>query len=130
MNTELDQTANEALRALIDNAASTKEFILAELPEVVQQLLMWKTAESIADCVIALAFVGVPLFIVRWQWVNGEEHIKHSIVKETDGAIYLVNAVLILPLLIGTLKYCNLTWLQIWLAPKVYLLEYAADLVK
>lgn len=28
------------------------------------------------------------------------------------------------------LAYLNIEWLQIWIAPKLYLIEYAADLVK
>jgi len=129
MNTELDQTANEALRALIDNAASAKEFILAELPEVVQQLLIWKTAESIAYCVLSIAFALIPILAVSWQWKNREEHLESDIVAHSDGLIYMLNLFLIVPVVIAGAKW-NLVWLQIWLAPKVYLLEYAADLVK
>jgi len=33
-------------------------------------------------------------------------------------------------ILIGLLGLANLTWLQIWIAPKVWLLEYAANLVR
>jgi len=129
MNSELDQTANEALRALIDNAASAKEFILAELPEVVQQLLMWKTAESIAYCILSLCMAVSVSVAIRWQWKNREAHFKSTVVTASDGAVYMVNLFLAAPI-IAAVVHWNLTWLQIWIAPKVYLLEYAADLVK
>jgi len=127
MNTELDQTANEALRALIDNAASAKEFILAELPEVVQQLLLWKMWESIIYMLMPIAAAIATVVILKKTMaalieVDGDPTIK-TVPLVVASAISIVVSLVSMSLL-------NIDWLQIWLAPKVYLLEYAADLVK
>ncbi len=124
---QLENTANEALRAIIDNAAAAKEFILAELPEVVQQLLMWKAAESIVECLIGITGIVIPLLFVRWQFKNRVKHLK--VLSGGGEPIYALNTLLLLPAGIG-FSVINLVWLQIWIAPKVYLLEYAASLIK
>ena len=129
MEKELENTANEALRAIIDNAAAAKDFILAELPEVVQQLLMWKMAHSIVMCLFSVSGFLISFLIIRWQLVNSKTHLESQIVRDSEGAVYMANVFLILPLAVGFACW-NLTWLKIWIAPKVYLLEYAAALVR
>jgi len=97
---QLENTANEALRAIIDNAAAAKEFILAELPEVVQQLLMLRyIAKENSDDNVAIPWGFSSVFITIFG--------------------------LMVPLM-----SINMDWLQIYIAPKVYLLEYATSLVK
>ena len=70
METEkLENTANEALRLIIDNAAAAKDFVLAELPDVVKQLLMWKMAEALMYIIIFgilfLSLVALTVFIAK-----------------------------------------------------------------
>jgi len=127
MEEELQKTANEALKGIIEGVASAKEFILAELPEVVQQLLMWKAAESLIVFVICFS-------ILLAAWVNLAFLIRYLRKEDFAESIAIPWAIVSLFLtILGTaipLDIINLDWLQIWIAPKVYLLEYAASLVK
>ena len=124
MDEELENTANEALRLIIDNAASAKEFILSELPDVVQQILAWKAVESIAYCVFGAIILMVIPAILYPQW-----RLRKEILHSGCEIFTIFNLFLLIPLACG-IKTMNLDWLQIWIAPKVYLIEYASELIK
>ncbi|HIG9922861.1 TPA: hypothetical protein ACYDG9_004373 [Escherichia coli] len=69
-----------------------------------------------------------------YSWERGNPKYRPTMVWDSKGDINL----LIMPL-VGVLALwgvfiigvvTNMTWLKIWLAPKLYLIEYAASLVK
>jgi len=127
MEEGLQKTANEALSGIIEGVASAKEFILAELPEVVQQLLMWKMAESLVVFVVCLS-------VILAVFVNAVFILKYLTKRDLKEEIAIpwgiTSIVISLFGIVIPLCEINLVWLQIWVAPKVYLLEYAASLVK
>lgn len=125
MNETLQNASAEILIGAAETVGQAKDFVLSELPDVVQQLLAWKFAMSLvafgAAIVLMLAGLLVPAIVGRrldpdawglWYigsltvWLFGGMFIDLSL----DAGIF--------------------EWVQIWLAPKVYLIEYAADLVK
>lgn len=123
----LDQALSEVLQKAVTGVEQGVDFLSAQLPDVVHQLLMWKMAESIVYNLLA---VGVTLFTI-WCWGKFNAAIKEDGFNEDagppilicGGAITIITAVFVMLAL-------NLDWLKIWLAPKVYLIEYAASLVK
>jgi len=130
MDEGLENTANEALRAIIDNATLAKEFIPAELPDVVQQLLHWEAVISGIHCAIGTCFLLIPVVLVCWQYKNRVKHMEWLENEPGwDTGFYFANLANVFPIVIGMIWW-DFTWLKIWMAPKVYLLEYAASLVK
>lgn len=131
----MEDKANQALEQLLDRAISgvdqAVEFSQAQIPDVVEQLLMWHATESAIFMVLGLLLVIVPPIasglIYRKLNKQGivddeEEHLAYF------GASFMI---WLLPLIGGLFMiFGNLDWLQILIAPKLYLLEYAADLVK
>ena len=136
-----------ALVTVIQDAATTAktatEFVLAELPEVAQQLLMWHAARSLLQLILGVAvFVGLVVFW-RWFWVGlGEQtgesygstrykrtrsHDEYGRAQDSTVGAIIVTIFLSVAALPAML---NLAWLKILIAPKLYLLEYAADLIK
>ena len=72
--------------------------------------------------------------ISEWQYAEVSEyaHTTNTVyVRERDvaGIYQVVGAVLSVTSVVLSGIFINLTWLQIWIAPKVWLLEYAAKLV-
>lgn len=155
MNEELQNTANEVLRGILENAASAKEFLLEQAPDVVNQLLWWKGVESAIYFLILVALAVIPLISIRrinnhiltrrkeaiearknkepWTCFQGDA--RSSIAShEFDIAVGVpswLGFLLLIPSLIFTcIALDNIDWLQILIAPKLYLLEYAASLVK
>lgn len=155
MNEELQNTANEVLRGILENAASAKEFILSQTPDVVNQLLWWKGVESAIYFLILVTLAVVSLFAIRrvnnhiltkreaafeakknkepWTYHLGDTRFDITSM-EYDAAVGVpsnLRFLLIIPSLIFTyIALDNLDWLQILIAPKLYLLEYAASLVQ
>jgi len=136
MDEKIQDTANEALRAIIDNATSAKEFILSELPEVIEQLLMWKTTESIISIVfmlLSVAILALVIFtVIRCNKFEGKGN--GVILKETGPLdFFLIIGLMILAglsvLALFSVYFDLSRILQIYIAPKVYLLEYASKLI-
>ena len=131
---ELVQRAEQVLLDMLNKASEIGSAAVDEIPLVVQELLTWKFAESL------LLFICGIVFTIAWValsvkiWKSGSEPrneyggIKRDIWDMTWFAYAMLNlfgVVISLPWI-----FCNIDWLKIWLAPRVYLLEYAATLMK
>lgn len=131
MNDELQNQLAAALQATIEAAGTAKDFLAAELPDVVQQLLLWKMAHSIVISLIGIVvFIIVPWLIFRgYRRSSQYDALPDESSYRFDKSDFMTLRIL-LQIVFGLLSFIpiNFTWLQIWLAPKVYLIEYAARL--
>lgn len=142
MNEELQQALIEVITAFANSVGGAADFAIAQAPEVVQQFLVWKLVAAVIGLLGCVLMVLVPAFVARhayqlrpekngkpnWAWdivsYNGEPSESGII-----AAVWIFGGV---SSVIGLVFSCinAATALQVWLAPKVYLLEYAANLVK
>jgi len=131
MNEQAQSTINQILLSFLETATQAKDFLVSEIPEVIQQLLQWKFFESLIH--FSIGVIGLICF-VAWltYWIKFVK--KRWSQMDSDDAIFFVFFVAgcgSLPWLGLFMKvFTNLEWLQILIAPKLYLLEYAASLVK
>lgn len=106
-------------------SAKAIDFAQAQIPDIIHQLLMWKLTEAIAYIFIAIAFLTA--FFVFWFKINA------FCKKERDNAAIILYSTIGGVVIIGGSIACiidnTLIALQIWVAPKIYLIEYAADLL-
>ena len=136
--------AAEEVAGGITNATGTAlDFLAAEIPDVVQQLLIWHAIESFIWFFLGTLILAVPWF-VYWRWGGrgeptepkyGEARYEETFTHGYDGRVS-GEAADLFALLSGVTKLAglalilgNLEWLQILVAPKLYLLEYARVLV-
>jgi len=123
------ENLNEALALLINTALEGVDasvgFLQAELPDIVQQLLTWHFVESLIYFTVGTVLLSILLVIdiMVGRWVVKEEDDEVLFMYLIPGCIGR------LILYIVPLAFLNITWLQIWVAPKVWLLEYAAKLL-
>lgn len=116
----LKEQATSMLQSLINAATQAGDFIKDQIPLVIQELLAYNTAYYAAWVVICLAWC-IFVTIKVWPWA----------VKEADASdgfsfgCYALTMVPIIPAVI-----CAFSLLKITLAPRVWLIEYAAGLVK
>jgi hypothetical protein len=101
-------------------------FLQAELPDVIYQLLLWHGVKSL---IYAASAVVIFLMFFR-QSVYFAKAILRECENDGDGSILFIPYAFAHILYLFPISLFNLTWLQIWIAPKVWLLEYAANLVK
>lgn len=130
---ELQQRAEEVLVDLINKATEIGSAAVDEIPLVVQELLTWKFAESLVFFLSGIVLFIVFTIINTKFWNSGSVEDKYGRIKRSnwDGewAYIILSTVLYLTISLVTI-FNNIDWLQIWIAPRVYLLEYAASLVK
>lgn len=122
MNEELQKALAAIILKFAEAMGGATDFALEQAPEVIQQLLRYNFAVSIILC----AAVSVPaLFYIfkglpsLWRLAGSDDDGKAWTVILTVAILAAWGAILI-----------NGTWFKIWLAPKVYLIEYAASLAK
>ena len=112
----MNQKLTEALTNLLQSAVAGKDFVVEQAPDVVQQLLTYTFVYE-----FALMLVGIGIIVMSYTFAN-----KYA--KKSDGMSYLAG--LIAGGAGSTLTLANLGWIKVWLAPKLFVLEYAASLVK
>lgn len=102
------------------------DFASAQIPDVIHQLLLWKMAEALVYVVISA--------IVIWK-VLSLRSAAHKQASEDRDAVWLVMYYLFGVTVVGGISAIAfigylLVFLKIWIAPKLYLIEYVAKLIK
>lgn len=116
MNEELETALSQLIQKTLSGMDAAVGFGQEQLPDVIQQLIVfntWAAALWLLLCATGTALMS-KLFYYCWKE------------NEADGAIFAA-----IPLIIFTLCMVGnaLDLLKITLAPKVWLLEYAANLI-
>lgn len=147
-NDVLVTTGNEALQSaltfILQRSITAVDagvaFLSAEIPDVIQQLLMWHAVSSFIVFFLSLL---VWLVSMRMFWPNikcgkklndydegrYKETWTHNKYGELENPLpYLLP--IFVSLVCFAITSSNMAWLQIWIAPKIFLIEYAASLVK
>lgn len=129
MDQKLEEKATELLVKMIDvtvqSVSDVVEFGKQQIPDIINQLLMWKIAESGVWLVFGIIFLVVGLFFSN-HYYNRLEELESGL----GMAVRIIGS--FISLLAGSIMIVRnlLDVLYIWLAPKVWLIEYSAELVK
>lgn len=115
-----DNSLKEALAELITLGLKVEQFVIDQAPNVIQELLHWKFLMSIIDNVLAALFLA----LIYWLF---QRACKLSWDSDTAGLLHVIGIVVG-----GVGFFCgiNIVWYKIMVAPKVYLIEYAAKLIQ
>lgn len=144
------ERAEQVLVGLLERAVqgvdAAVEFSQAEIPEVITQLLVWHFAENFISFVVALLLYAFSIWYVVWifkqrpeaigeekdHWGDPVTRYKRSFWFDRDGdstGAHAIALAAVIPIMLASIVM-NITWLKIWVAPKLYLLEYGASLLK
>lgn len=149
MQEEANKILVDLLKKASDGIDSAIAFSQAQIPDVVHQLLVWNMVDSLIKTLIAISTIPLVFWFMKkqyqkveigifdnegWSWEKRKPKYKPTMIWESNGEI----SFLILPLAAVFVLWVsfiiavvtNMTWLKIWLAPKLYLIEYAASLIK
>ena len=119
---KLEDALVEIINKANNGIDSATDFLSAEIPDVIHQLLLWHGVYSFMLFAIGVLFcaVWVKLNIKQYKYVK-----ENNLWNEPQMVANLFQTFLFLvPVLT-----INLEWLKIWIAPKVWLLEYASKLI-
>jgi len=123
----LDKAVSNLIQFSTDKGAKLVDWLYEQAPEVVEQLLVWHFAESLIGFSICFFFIAVYPFVL--YKIARSLYVKFDVVKMNDQFNFWFPTGMISMLTIAlsqvfSWRIVNLSWLKIWLAPKVYLLEY------
>ena len=143
MNEKLQNQLVEILQSVSTSVGDAKEFMIAELPDVVQQVLSWYTVLSIIENIIGIILVVLMVYIIRNMAVKPKSMSTANIVQRlafmkenynengidySPGVLLWASTVLIMCAVV--MSTLNIVFLKILIAPKLWLIEYAATLGK
>lgn len=153
----MDEKLQAALAELINKANQGVDgavsFMSAELPDVIHQLLVWNVISSCAWAIVGLVVLGISALVMKsWKIMSRDElqaaydagekwtrfggsgsltSIKFDSLMRGEGvALKIFSCSLIIA--IGALIFVGnlLDVAKILIAPKIWLIEYAASLAK
>jgi hypothetical protein len=127
MNEALVAKAEEAMVGVLDTFIKAKDFAIEQAPDVIQQLLVWKTCYHVVYLVLGAAMLlslikMIPVCNKAWK------DPKNTSDFVGVGSTLYVACIGFIGFLVFFYHLEKL--LQITLAPKIWLIEYAASLVK
>ena len=119
---------NDVLVKAIEKTGGYVDLAIAQVPDIINQLLLWSMVEAIVYASIGLITVVICSLIQR-------SLLKacYSSKNPYDGEKYAGGfALCFIPDIIGVMMFIAnlLIILKIYVAPKIWLIEYATDLVK
>jgi hypothetical protein len=117
---------NESLIKMIEGLEDGAAFLGAEIPEYITQLLMWNLARNALMCLLGVVMLSIIIPYIKFIW-NKARNMHPS---EGDALKMFAGGLGTFVLFFTGTNFVNLEWLQIWLAPKVWLVEYITTLVK
>lgn len=125
-----EEIKSEILEHVGDVAAMTKEGIMKavevmqeQAPELVREVLAWHFCKSLLLFVAGIVAIGLLVVAVKSTKKNW------ATIYRADGEIFcFMGCGILLGIGIGMVT-TNITWLQIWIAPRLFLLEYVSDLI-
>ncbi|AVH85320.1 hypothetical protein RsoM2USA_392 [Ralstonia phage RsoM2USA] len=145
--------ASRLLLTLIEKTGSAIEtgvnFLSEQIPDVLRQLLMYNLIVSVAWFTVGVAIVCFGLWIIKssfkatdkmhaeyakalseWEEKSRDKFAGRMPEREEEFLLPMcVFAAIIIVVGMSVMAF-HMDWLKIWIAPKIYLLEYAADLYK
>ena len=139
MSDKLQGAIAELITKSLNLAEVSGEFLASEIPDVVYQLMLWHGVKSGLQCLVGILLPAILLYVNYrfYKWivsVPDPEHPNCTIWdnfndgQEAGSVIYIAMSTLAcVPI---SCININIEWLQIWIAPKVWLLEYAGNFMK
>ena len=131
------EQAEQLLAVMIDKALAAGEFIGEQIPLVIQELLVFNLTKSVLLSLFYLTLIIVNVVVFKkyidWYFTIEDGRSQHNgYYRDHEPVIAFLAGGSAINLIFSTaaLVACLITALKIWLAPRIYLLEYAANLIK
>ena len=123
MNEELQKQITEILKKAMESAQKGGEWIGGQVPDVLHQLIVWTITKG-----VVFFFLTISMFLVSFLLIRKASNTDYEMeeVYGMTGLTIGMVAIVSLPFSIGAFVDA----LQALVAPKLFLLEYAAHLVK
>ena len=82
---ELAKKALDMLNTIGDAANTTKEFVVAEAPQVIQEIIHWHIAENILIILIGVLFIVSMFIFKKWYGISSKNQEDARTSSNRDG---------------------------------------------
>lgn len=127
----LEQAVAAILNKALQAAETAGEFVVEQLPDVARQYVLymgtWHTVRALAFLALLITIVVLYRRLVRWDMRDDAEHNDQGFITFVGG---IVGGVATLLFVVWPLTTSVKTAIMAFLAPKVLLIQWAADLIK
>jgi hypothetical protein len=126
MSKELEQELIKTIDTIKEQLGKSKDFVVEQLPDVIQQYLAWEFYSNVMLCSISLFISIVTFEIIRRFYKNFQKN-------ELDDPYYVLLFIFtIMAFLSSVLISCSLLYnaTKVYIAPKVVLVEKMIELTK
>lgn len=120
--TDLKQKLSSILDWVEETAKSAEQFAIEQTPLYIQELLAWNFWVTLPLFILGLVVWAIT--ISRIKFVASYNYDKDP---EPASAVLSVGALILGPIIGSALIGANLDWFQIWIAPRVWLVEFVAS---
>ncbi len=142
MNEQLQAQFVQIIQSVSESAASAKNFVLSELPDVAQQVINWYLFKSVFENIIALIFIIFAIYLLtklfqvpiskskanKFQ-LFCYEFTRDGEIKELMPTVLIPIAAIIICMVLS-INYLNLDCFKIIIAPKLWLIEYTTNILR
>ena len=126
MNEELKQKANDLLIKLINGLDEGASMVMPELPELLEQLLLWRMFEHSIDALTLLIIAGGCVWFVFEMFKIKSEGVDEDTLKGIGIILFGIASAAL-----SAFGFSQLLQVaKILIAPKLYLIQYAAEVLK
>lgn len=129
MNDQLEKALADVLISTSNTVGEAKDFLLQEIPDVARQALLYYGVQNFIYFLFAVIMFGV----LNYKLIKCFKAKENPLLSGTKDEPSVFGIIFLVVYSAGTcvaIGLVNLTWLKIWLAPKLWLIEYANSLIK
>lgn len=132
MNDQLQQALLSVLQSTVDAATAAKNFLVAEVPDVIHQLLVWKAVRAGTLAAVWLVVLVLVITLSVKLWCASKAYKPRNAYDGDAGYLLAASVAAAVVAILPCVMVVNqlMTLLQILVAPKIYLIEYAAQLAR
>ena len=152
MPISLEETLVNVINDVTQSVSTAKNFLVSEIPDVIQQLIMWKTCKYAILAVAAVIIFSLAFryfravltisnkkdctkkqlaMVKNWNCYGSRSDEEITSYELKDSTVFTSAICVVLMVLTGIVfLQVFFDLIQIIVAPKVWLIEYAADLVQ
>lgn len=132
IQTTLEKTLIDSIDSIKKTGTELVDALYEQAPEVINQLLLWNAVESFIKFIASLLLLCIPFSLYK---LAAYAYKKLEVAEHHDQGPFWIVSVIVggfgtVLSIASFLSHVSLAWLKIWIAPKVYLLEYLAAFVK
>ena len=133
LSTEILKRADSLVKYLADTLEKSGNFVLEQAPDIIQQYVLYGRISTTISVLASLLFIFASWYLIyrvgiKDSWKLGTERCGDWAIGRS--AATAVGAIIMLPLsILAFLSYIH-DMILVWAAPKVWLIQELAKLVK